>query len=223
MSCQLCWRGRERLHAQEACPLGKDMKPSSRVPLSVCLQILQLTRYMPLRTLSPSPPTMKSSSLSKSGSHLAIKSGRGLPKSSFMPFVISNVAARVNPRPIQPVFHSQNFLLHTKPFGVPLETVGPGIRVKQMMKIMRAGAANPTMTSTYVLTVSGSVCGNESVGSARLNGLWFGEIFVRRAATMAMILLSVSASNSREARTNRTLYKPNRRRRRRKASWRRPS
>lgn len=58
-----------------------------------------------------------------------------------MPPVMRRVDAQDKARPVQPVNHSHSFRLQIRPFGVDLETVGPGTRIKETTRMMSAGAA----------------------------------------------------------------------------------
>ena len=89
-----------------------------------------------------------------SGRQRERRSGRGFPKSSFMPCVIMKDVASDKARPIQAVFHSQSFLRHIKLFGVPLFAVGPGTNIRQTKKVMSAGMMRAMSINSHVGIVS---------------------------------------------------------------------
>ena len=71
-----------------------------------------------------------------------------------MPCVIIKDVASDKARPIQAVFHSQNFLRHIKLFGVPLLAVGPGTKIRQTKKVTIAGITSPMTINSHVGMVS---------------------------------------------------------------------
>lgn len=71
--------------SQLACPLGNDLKPSCKISMFWLVQISELT--MTHNGLKPRAvaPTLASGIRLRSGSQRERRSGRGLPKRSFMP------------------------------------------------------------------------------------------------------------------------------------------
>ena len=153
---------RERWYEQEACPLKKLLKPSSKVSLFFGLQIVDDTMTRPLKIFCPTPPTVcvATDSELRSGLHRFRKSGRGFPVRFLTPSVKKKAEARASPSPIHPVFHSQSLIPKVLDLGVPFCIVGPGTKITDTNKIIIAGATRLIMTNTGVDILS-SVKGYE--------------------------------------------------------------
>lgn len=140
---------------QLAWPLGYDLKPSLRRSSSSVVQIPEVTRTQVGSKAFPTTGLTANSSIRpRSGLQRDRKSGRGLPKRFFMPWVIIKAVARDKASPIQPVFHSQSFLRQMSAFGVPRAAVGPGTKTRQTTRMIRAGAARATTARSHVGIVS---------------------------------------------------------------------
>jgi hypothetical protein len=144
---------------QLECPLGKDLKPSmSSPPLLrsglVHMPDVTMTQFGLLTTFFKMGVTRKSSIFERSGRQRDSRSGRGFPNMSFIPCVIMNAVASESARPIQPIFHSQSFLLQISALDVPLLAVGPGTKSMHTTKMMPAGAINETRIRSHVGMVS---------------------------------------------------------------------
>jgi hypothetical protein len=126
---------------------------------------------------------------SRSGRQRESKSGLGLPKSSFMPWVSINAVAIESARPIQPAFHSQILRRHTRDFGVPLPTVGPGTKTSETTKTIAAGITKPTTMSSHVGIVSCFWKGKDIERSTTEKGRWNGVIEFQPPPTANMALL----------------------------------
>ena len=161
------------------------MNPSNNRLASFCWQIRHETKFVPSLTRLPSPPTMNSLILLRSGLHRDRRSGRGFPKSSFIPCVIRKAEAKAKASPIQAVFHSHSLRCQIRLLGVAFDTVGPGTRVREITSVITAGARRPTRTRVAVLIVSFTVKGNEISGSLRSKARWLGVMRLNRAPTTA--------------------------------------
>lgn len=62
--------------------------------------------------------------------------------------------ARERANPIQPVFHSHNFLLQISDLDVPRLAVGPGTKMMHTRKMIAAGMMSPITTMSHVGMVS---------------------------------------------------------------------
>lgn len=120
------------------------------------------------------------------------RSGRGFPKSNFIPCVTMKAVASESANPIQAVFHSHNFLLNISDVGVPFLAVGPGTKTKQTTKVMAAGITRATTTSNHVGIVSSCSKGYDIVRSTGEKGRWNGLIYSQPAPTPAIALRHVS-------------------------------
>lgn len=120
------------------------------------------------------------------------RSGRGFPKSSFIPCVTMKAVASESASPIQAVFHSHTFLLNMREVGVPFLAVGPGTKTKQTMKVMAAGMTRATTTSSHVGMVSSFSKGYDIERSTGEKGRWKGFINSHPAPTAAIALCKVS-------------------------------
>ena len=91
-------------------PLGKDLKPSLRMSLSVFRQIPEVTRTQAgLKASSTTGLTANSRILLRSGSHLDRRSGRGFPKRFLAACVIKKAVATKRARPARPFSNSHSF------------------------------------------------------------------------------------------------------------------
>lgn len=124
----------------------------------------------------------------KSGWQRERRSGRGFPNSNFMPWVTKNAVASDNASPIQPVFHSQSFLLQMSDFGVPRLAVGPGTKTMQTRKMMAAGITSETTTNSQVGIISDVWKGYDMSRLTRENGRLNGVRYSQPAPTAAIAL-----------------------------------
>lgn len=136
--------------------------------------------------------TRKSEMRSRSGWQRDSKSGRGLPKMSFIPCVIMKAVASERQRPIQPVFSSHSFLLQMSALGVPLLAVGPGTKIMQTKKTMAPGAMSATTTSSHVGIISWCWNGYEMFRSTGEKGRLYGKMYSKPAPIAAIALRHVS-------------------------------
>lgn len=164
--------------AKEECPEGHARQPSSRIFLSVSVQMAAETKATPSGADGKRVRTYLEK-LAISGLQRDSMSGRGLPMRFFRELlyrsvcyislrvrlkwdrtylVINHVPAQLMPNPSHPVNHSQSFLFQIKLFGTDFGTVGPGTRTKQTKTMIAAGARQETMIRTVAETVSGP-CG----------------------------------------------------------------
>ena len=163
--------------------------------LSGFLQIFEVTMTqfaLSGKTLATTGLTMYCLICERSGSQRESRSGRGLPNMSFMPCVIMKAVARERARPIQPMFHSQSFLLQMSDLGVPLLAVGPGTKTMHTTKMMPAGITSETSTSSHVGIVSLCWKGYEMLRSTGEKGRLYGKMYSQPPPTAAMALLVVS-------------------------------
>ena len=105
-----------------------------------------------------------------------------------MPWVTKNAVASDNASPIQPVFHSQSFLLQMSDVGVPRLAVGPGTKTMQTRKMMAAGITSETTTSSQVGIISDVWKGYDMSRLTRENGRLKGVRYSQPAPTAAIAL-----------------------------------
>lgn len=129
----------------------------------------------------------------RSGRHRDSRSGRGFPKRFFMPCVMRNAVARESARPIQPVFHSQSFLLQISDFGVPRSAVGPGTQMRHTMKTMAAGAMRDTTTRSHVGIISLVWYGYDMSRLTGEKGRLNGSTYSQPPAMAAMAMMTIQS------------------------------
>ena len=180
--------GRNKMQSglQEAWPLGKLLKPSSRSAPGL-RQIVHETRLMPSSTWPVMPPTVLVKSRERSGLHRASMSGLGFPTRFLVPSEMKNAMASDRARPIQPAFHSQSLRRSSEVLDI-FSWAGPTPMNRAITKMMTAGAINETTTSTAVEIFSLMTHGKLMVGSARSKGRLLGVMSEKAAPTPAIAL-----------------------------------
>lgn len=89
-------------YIQLECPLGNDLNPSCKMSSSVCVQTADVTKTHSWLKPRAASLTSNSGARLRSGLQREMRSGRGFPKTSFMPWVNMKAVARERARPIQP-------------------------------------------------------------------------------------------------------------------------
>jgi hypothetical protein len=82
-----------------------------------------------------------------------------LPKKFFMALVKNHARERAKMRPSRPTWNSQSLRCQMSVLGVPLETVGPGTKIKETTATITAGTPMARMKSRQIGTSSCAMYG----------------------------------------------------------------
>lgn len=110
-----------------------------------------------------------------------------------MPCVMRNAVASESARPIQPVFHSQSFLLQMSDLGVPRSAVGPGTQTRHTIMTMAAGAMSETTTRSHVGIISLVWYGYDIERSTGEKGRRKGSTYSQPPAMAAMAMMTIQS------------------------------
>ena len=100
------------------------------------------------------PPMIYLARFLTSGWHRDRRSGRGFPNKFFMPFVMNQAAMTDKAMPSRPVCSSHSLRFQINDLGVPMGTVEPGTRTRQMTTMITMGTQMATITASQTGTVS---------------------------------------------------------------------